>query len=409
MSAFTSPLGFVQPVPGDPAVANVWGTLLNTNFQLIATAISGLTSISVAGSSNVVLTNVQGATDQERNMMFIFTGVLTGNINVLWPQGATRIFFVKNSTTGAFTLSVGANNGSGSPAGTTTVVPQGSSGMFYSDGTNVIGMGVIGTITGPDGGVWDSTGINGIKQLTVSNNPNSVVNSTVTNNNNGSSAYAELVAFNNSGHGVFSQMLGSGFTASGNNLPDQAQITTNGANGMLIGASSTGGVGILANGVKNWVFGNDGSLHSVSASSLGSEGFSANGSGRINGGFGVGVAPPGTAGQINASNDIIAFVSDIRLKTNLEAIEDPLGKIKKLRGFTYNFNGVATSLGFDPSDRHVGLAAQDVQEVQPEAVKPAPVDHQYLTVQYEKLIPLLVEANKALLVRVEALEALIAK
>lgn len=115
----------------------MWGTLLNTNFSLIDSAVAGLLSLSVAGSANVVLTTTNGAADQARNAMFVFSGVLTGNINVLWPASKTAVFSVKNSTTGSFTLSLGANNGSSLPAGAVAVIPQGGTGVFYSDGTNV--------------------------------------------------------------------------------------------------------------------------------------------------------------------------------------------------------------------------------------------------------------------------------
>ena len=80
-------------------------------------------------------------------------------------------------------------------------------------------------------------------------------------------------------------------------------------------------------------------------------------------------------------------------------------KIKVLSGFTYDWSiDKCKKAGFLPSDeRQIGVFAQDVQSVIPEAVKPAPFDIEdgvsksgdnYLTVQYEKIVPLLIECIK---------------
>ena len=50
----------------------------------------------------------------------------------------------------------------------------------------------------------------------------------------------------------------------------------------------------------------------------------------------------------------------------------------------------------------VGVSAQEVQKVLPEAISAAPIDSQYLSVQYDKLIPLLIQAIKELEKKLEA-------
>ena len=121
------------------------------------------------------------------------------------------------------------------------------------------------------------------------------------------------------------------------------------------------------------------------------------------GSFGVGTAASGTTGEIRATNNITAYYSDERLKTKVGDIKDPLGKVHAIRTMLYHANEVAVALGYDASIQEVGVSAQSVQAVQPEAVAPAPIDEQYLTVRYEKLVPLLIEAIKALDQKVDAL------
>ena len=110
---------------------------------------------------------------------------------------------------------------------------------------------------------------------------------------------------------------------------------------------------------------------------------------------------------LSVIGDVIAFASDDRLKTNKSPIDNPLDKVMKIEGFTYNFNEIGAEI-FDSSTRHVGVSAQQIQKVLPEAVAPAPLnivnDEDYLTVKYDKLVPLLIEAIKELNEKVEKLE-----
>ena len=134
-----------------------------------------------------------------------------------------------------------------------------------------------------------------------------------------------------------------------------------------------------------------------------------------NGALGVNVNASTTNGRIDASNDIVAYSSDKRLKENIKVIETPLDKLDKLSGFTYNWNEKANKIaGFDKEESMVGVFAQDVESVLPEAVKRAPFDNDgedgsksgenYLTVQYEKLVPLLIESIKELKSEIEELK-----
>jgi hypothetical protein len=118
------------------------------------------------------------------------------------------------------------------------------------------------------------------------------------------------------------------------------------------------------------------------------------------GSFGVGTAASGTTGEILATNNITAYYSDMRLKNKLGNIENALGKIMTLSGFYYEANEIAQALGYEVK-KEVGVSAQEVQAIMPEIVKPAPIDNQYLTVQYEKLVPLLIEAIKELKVEID--------
>jgi hypothetical protein len=119
--------------------------------------------------------------------------------------------------------------------------------------------------------------------------------------------------------------------------------------------------------------------------------------------IGVGTAGSGTTGEIRATNNITAYYSDDRLKTRIGNIESALDKLLSLNGFYYQANETAQALGYAVK-REVGVSAQEVQKILPEIVVPAPIDDKYLTVHYEKLLPLVIEAIKELKAEVDALK-----
>ena len=95
-------------------------------------------------------------------------------------------------------------------------------------------------------------------------------------------------------------------------------------------------------------------------------------------------------GYLSTTGDIIAFSSsDERLKDDVTVLTGALDKILKLRGVEFNWNDKATRTGHD-----VGVIAQEVQQQLPEAVNAR--SDGYLAVDYNKIIPLLIEAIKEL-------------
>ncbi len=103
-------------------------------------------------------------------------------------------------------------------------------------------------------------------------------------------------------------------------------------------------------------------------------------------------------GILNVTDDITAFwSSDERLKDNITPIDDPLSKVVSISGNTFDWNDKSNKSGND-----VGLIAQEIEKVLPEAVTTR--DNGYLAVDYHKVVPLLVEAIKELSGKVDALE-----
>ena len=113
--------------------SGTWGTITNTNLQILEQAASGYLSLAV-GSADVALSLANYATSNGKNLYYKFTGTLTANRTVTMPDTAERVFIVEDATdrsSSLFTLTVKTVSGTG------VTLPVGSTNLVYSDGTNI--------------------------------------------------------------------------------------------------------------------------------------------------------------------------------------------------------------------------------------------------------------------------------
>ena len=108
-------------------------------------------------------------------------------------------------------------------------------------------------------------------------------------------------------------------------------------------------------------------------------------------------------GTFTATGEVTAYYSDERLKNFHGTIENALDKVCSINGYIYTGNDKAGELGYDTKKEQVGVSAQEIEKVLPQIIAPAPANAEYLTVHYEKIVPLLIEAIKELRSEVEEL------
>ena len=123
--------------------------------------------------------------------------------------------------------------------------------------------------------------------------------------------------------------------------------------------------------------------------------------------LGIGTAASGTTGEIRATNDITAFFSsDVALKENIVNIPNPLEALKKLNGVLFDWkkdyiDSRGGEDGYFVRKKDVGVIAQEVEKVLPEAV--AQRSDGVKAVKYDRLTCLLIEAVKKLNDKIEIL------
>tara|TARA_Y100000389_G_scaffold168515_1_gene174203 strand:+ start:472 stop:1197 length:726 start_codon:yes stop_codon:yes gene_type:complete len=215
--------------------AGTWGTITNTNLQILEQAASGYLTQSIA-ASDLALDLSTFAVSNGKNLYYKFTGTLTANRTVTMPDSAERVFIVEDATARSssnYTLTVKTVSGTG------VAIPIGAKIVLYSDGTNISSGPITkGYYTIPAA----YTAVNGDQLLINTTGTGGGLNAPVTITLPASPAIGNEVTFIDSGNGFGSNNL----TIGRNSQPilgaaSNLTVSTNGAAFTLVYVNSTRG------------------------------------------------------------------------------------------------------------------------------------------------------------------------
>ena len=111
--------------------AGLWGTVTNSNLEILQQAASGYIVVDMAGA-DVTLALTDGAVSNGKNLYFKLTGTLAANRTLTMPAGSERIFIIEDATNRNTTKTLSVKTASG----TALPVPIGAVMLVKSDGTN---------------------------------------------------------------------------------------------------------------------------------------------------------------------------------------------------------------------------------------------------------------------------------
>ena len=116
--------------------AGLWGTITNTNLQILEQAATGYISIDMA-AANITLTLTDGAVSNGKNIYLRLYGTLAANRTLTMPVSAERVWIIKDETVrGTSNRTLGILTASSS---NTVPVPPGAVMLCRSDGTDTVG------------------------------------------------------------------------------------------------------------------------------------------------------------------------------------------------------------------------------------------------------------------------------
>ena len=112
MASTYTPLGVELMATGENA--GTWGNKTNKNLQIFEQISGGYASVTVAGTGNTNLTITDGDTGANgAARVIVLSGSITGNITVSIPLDIENFYYVKNATSGGYTVEFQYVSGSG--------------------------------------------------------------------------------------------------------------------------------------------------------------------------------------------------------------------------------------------------------------------------------------------------------
>ena len=137
-STFSTDLALELVATGEKA--GLWGTITNTNLQILQQSATGVVDVAMTSGSDVTLLLSDGATSNGKNIYLRLTGTMTANISLIIPASttggtATRVYIIQDATdrttANKYTLSI-KTAGSSNPI----AVPVGATMLIHSNGTD---------------------------------------------------------------------------------------------------------------------------------------------------------------------------------------------------------------------------------------------------------------------------------
>ena len=137
-STFSTDLALELVATGEKA--GLWGTITNTNLQILQQSSTGVIDVAMTSGSDVTLLLSDVATSNGKNAYLKLTGTMTANISLIIPASttggtATRLYVIQDATdrttANKYTLSI-KTAGSSNPI----AVPVGSTMLIHSNGTD---------------------------------------------------------------------------------------------------------------------------------------------------------------------------------------------------------------------------------------------------------------------------------